>query len=1038
MRPNQTPPPMRPIHRCAVAWHRYVLVTWEQGRLPRIFDSTLLTYRILLSSAQARNYFKDVKARRKLAQLVALPLQTFYIPLPEAPMFSEMFVKINSAKTKGPVVSVISLAISTDRTVVWYDNWEDGFDLDVTNATASTTGVWGDGQAANGCAPDVDRCTDEADILNAGDSIVIQNKVELPRDPASIRYDGGDRLQASFPVSVTRGSYPSKPGSLMAGAVEVLDTESWGTRFESPVGENIVTYSGFQYSALFFMAANDDTTVTLPNATTITLHQGQGTMVRVNQGDKLSSDKIIQVDLITGDTESIYELRWYSLLDVNEWSKEYVSPVGDTFGKTKMVLYNPGPQSVEIMTEYLVGVNQTRVAEMRTVAAGKHVFSPIIPTDSGGWLTGTGNFIALSLTDSEYTTSDGQKTGGQWYDWGFPVLPRQLLTSQVFIGWGYGCTDNNCYGQKDRSVVWVTPTADADIYVDYNNTGANYTIFPRKALSSTKFTDTADTDMSGATIFATKPGSGALGPPVDIAAAWGQDPSVSRPNQQISLDLGTVVLPFTSVRVNKVVDKLIVNPGETLTYTIRISNVGHTRVKGGLLRIFDVLDEHVTYVENSATYSVSGVAEIVNIADDVAGTKFPLDESGFLVTSDLVRRGGMMDIKFEVVVDSMDSIDAAAVIRNMGIMKQSGNSNTPFEVFSTVEYSPAIHISNTVYLGKDVGASCGSAVEFVEGKQDAAIVYCFNVTNTGFTHLNNITLEDQVLSFANSSIGLLAPGESIMVALPSTIPGNLTNIAVVTGNPVFANGTDLTDQADVSHSDPSAVGLKTTIDGDPKDGDKPPYSPPGEPKNSSCLQDSWDDAGNDGDLICTTQEVYMEALVSEPMTCVRGETITVNVSSSIFLESTRYDLGWYIAADDGDALEGVCIVNGLQEAYAYNVDGGGFVSWGEDHSGGNDSCGDFFLTGNGGGSITIPVAVDAALICADDNQDGKMDFTVCFTWRLKDTDEFCTLEDEDSDTVGRLADLYPGGTSMCYCASYDIPTIDVVNDDATDDTISPC
>lgn len=42
-----------------------------------------------------------------------------------------------------------------------------------------------------------------------------------------------------------------------------------------------------------------------------------------------------------------------------------------------------------------------------------------------------------------------------------------------------------------------------------------------------KLVDKADSDMSGAVIFATKPGTGTSGTPVDIAAAWGQNPDVS-------------------------------------------------------------------------------------------------------------------------------------------------------------------------------------------------------------------------------------------------------------------------------------------------------------------------------------------------------------------------------------------------------------------------------------------------------------------------------------------------------------------------------
>ena len=70
---------------------------------------------------------------------------------------------------------------------------------------------------------------------------------------------------------------------------------------------------------------------------------------------------------------------------------------------------------------------------------------------------------------------------------------------------------------------------NADIYVDYNNTGitSEYKVFPTQQLVSRKLVDKSDSDMSGAVIFATVPGTGTSGTPVNLAAAWGQNPDVS-------------------------------------------------------------------------------------------------------------------------------------------------------------------------------------------------------------------------------------------------------------------------------------------------------------------------------------------------------------------------------------------------------------------------------------------------------------------------------------------------------------------------------
>jgi len=244
-------------------------------------------------------------------------------------------------------------------------------------------------------------------------------------------------------VALTRGAYPEGPGSLMAGAVEVMDTEHWGNEFIAPMGEDKgrqIAQSAFEYVAFYYMAAYDNTTVTLPSGETILLHSGEANMINVNRGDRLISDKIIQVDFIAGDKESYYELRWYSLLDVKQWSNEYISPVGDTFAKTKILLFNPHEEDMEIWVTYRKEDNLDKeVLTKKIVKAGQHALTQYIPTGSGAKLKSAGSkpsFIALSLTDTSSQTGNGHLTGGQWYDWGFPVMPSDKLTDQVLVGWG--------------------------------------------------------------------------------------------------------------------------------------------------------------------------------------------------------------------------------------------------------------------------------------------------------------------------------------------------------------------------------------------------------------------------------------------------------------------------------------------------------------------------------------------------------------------------------------------------------------------------
>jgi hypothetical protein len=180
-----------------------------------------------------------------------------------------------------------------------------------------------------------------------------------------------------------------------------------------------------------------------------------------------------------------------------------MSPVGDSRGETKVVLYNPSASSS-------IDITVTTLPWTKTYTLAKKgiVTTDVIETGSGALSEQADDkpFIALSVTD--------MKGGGGIYDWGFPIVPTSDLTPQVLIGWGFGCTSNTCLEESfnknlTRSVVWVTPVEKADIYVDDNNDGIiDDTYLDVGFLQSQIVHDTSDQDMSGAIIFATKPNPG--------------------------------------------------------------------------------------------------------------------------------------------------------------------------------------------------------------------------------------------------------------------------------------------------------------------------------------------------------------------------------------------------------------------------------------------------------------------------------------------------------------------------------------------------
>ena len=129
-----------------------------------------------------------------------------------------------------------------DNTILYYDHWEDGFEIDVTRAHQPTTKIWGDGNPANGAPPGV-----PSDLIKPDTVLVLNNPVDITTLRTVIDFDGGDRISSSNLIAVTRAGWATGSSTLLADAVEVYDTNSWGATFETPVGENLNYNQLFEY-----------------------------------------------------------------------------------------------------------------------------------------------------------------------------------------------------------------------------------------------------------------------------------------------------------------------------------------------------------------------------------------------------------------------------------------------------------------------------------------------------------------------------------------------------------------------------------------------------------------------------------------------------------------------------------------------------------------------------------------------------------------------------------------------------------------------
>jgi VCBS repeat-containing protein len=635
------------------------------------------------------------------------PLQTYFVPIPETPLLRTLNTIQSSVASVQDVRSIVSIAIANAGTVIYYDHWEDGYEANVRNPLMrqSTTQIWGDGDLSNGVAPG-----EADDIFEAGDAFVLDNVVDLTpsRTASQIFFDGADRIQTSAPIAMTRGAWALNPGSLFASSTEILDTDSWGTEFIVPFGENTITDSNdpLEYSSIYVMASQPNTQVFVNNVLTATLGVGENYVTRVNQSDRLTTSKPVQVNIATGDIGSTYEMRWSRLAPLAQWSNDYYSPVGTAAksdgGSTKVWLYNPNDSAITVSYDFLGGGVDGTI----TIAANSVALSPAVPDNSGARVfTANGEkFLPLSYTD--INTPDSSPSG-QMYEWASSLVPASELTYQAIVGWGYGTTNPN--GDAARSVVFVTPTAQTDIWVDYDGAGSRApvkVVDNATALSSTKLIDPVDQDMTGAIVYTLNEAGD--GPGANIAVAWGQDPTRSTGGDSQAIDVGTLVAPLPIVEAGmtaRLFDDADGNgyfsPGDTIEYTINIVNSGRVALPVGSFKaqVFtnvagaDVLDE-TTYIAGSTTYQGTAVA------DSATGTLLPLDENGGLLNPIALGVGGTHTIKFRTKIDPAAQITPGTEsIVSQGQISPSGAIQFPVDTFEQ-ETPLVIPISNTFSAGQ--------------------------------------------------------------------------------------------------------------------------------------------------------------------------------------------------------------------------------------------------------------------------------------------------------------------------------------------------
>lgn len=589
-------------------------------------------------------------------------VRTYMIPLPEENVYE--VCKLIHNGVKAPMRSRTQIVPSVTNTVIYYDHWEDGYELDIYAPTQETSAVWGDGILTNGVAPGTTN-----DYLLPGRTVTLINDIEIPRDPELILYDARDILVASLPVNLTRELNAKDPGEALSGAVNVYPTEMYGFKFYAPVGVNTdVGSKMFQVSSMVIMARDDTTLLEIdlngdevPDRLEL-LNRGESlTVDNFQAGGFVQASRPISAYLLTGSISASYQMRWFTMLPRESYGNEYFTAVGSSGGRTARVyIFNPNNNSASIKFETLLGTATINVPSGATMPYN-------VPANTGGRLYSTSgaDFFVVEVFDY----------GAHAYDWGHTLFPRSLLTEQAIVGWGPGSSDNS----KNGSPIWVAPVANTTIYIDYDGNpdtgpltdpvGNRYDVSTNATrLGMHRIYDPTDNDQTSMRLYTLNN--------VDICTVWGLDADGTSAGNPY-LDMGYALLPVPLTIPAKSVSLFddvngdtLISPGDILAFTVSVTRVGVPDTNAVI--VADQLDVHLLYVPGSSSVNGTNIADIKN-----PNTDFPFDEGGFNI--------GVVDVGETATLSYLATVDPAISPSIDGVVNIASVAGQEYILFTPIQ-----------------------------------------------------------------------------------------------------------------------------------------------------------------------------------------------------------------------------------------------------------------------------------------------------------------------------------------------------------------
>ncbi len=455
--------------------------------------------------------------------------------------------------------SVVTLTATLDGQLIFYDHWEDGYETDIMNHVQATTGEYSLSRGnvlslqSNGSGPG----------LNA--------VIPIPRDPADLRYDGGDRIVClGGPVDLAHSMWPA--GMLwIGGAWEVYARQALSgfLTYRIPVGTDSYSTNGgaagafapFKYVELQVTAFSDGTRVVIDNGSdqlAVDLGMGQtystrgfidaqpARQIAVYENTLVSGTAGIEVGILTG-SDGLYGARFFNAIPLKAYGRDYVVPVrgGRTNGGTdaaapvNIYLFNPNTQDTNVTvfdSDNTGGVSFVLPATSAKSWVDADVTGGPLPRYSGARIISDRLIWGIVAYDYDDTGRD----------WGFSLVPTRFLKNDYFVSWSPTNRDPQTFPGRPGSPVWVTPTRDGTtVMVDLDGGGFQdvdtdgdgiadpgpYLLDVGQVL---RIYDQTDGDNTGTRVAADGP----------LALSYGQDAEVAGLADPF-LDLGYTILPLT-------------------------------------------------------------------------------------------------------------------------------------------------------------------------------------------------------------------------------------------------------------------------------------------------------------------------------------------------------------------------------------------------------------------------------------------------------------------------------------------------------------